>query len=268
MISITKADGTHEEFSEEKLIESIKRAGIPINLQDSLLEHVRARLYEGIPSSKIYKHIQEYLIKAKEPYQAKYSLKKAIMEIGPTGFPFEVYVSEILKSMGYKTIVGSLLRGQCVNHEVDVIAQNQSEKIFVECKYHNRPGLRSDVHVALYTKARFDDLKEKHNFSSAMLITNTKVTSDALDFANCSNIKVIGWNYPNREGLRDLVEKYKLFPITQFSFASGKEKIQLLEKNIVLIKQICENPNILNQVELEPYKKEQIVNESKAICGL
>lgn len=268
MINIKKADGSIEEFSDEKLKNSINRAGIPSNLQKELLENIKQRLYDGIPSSKIYKYVQEYLIRSKEPYKAKYSLKRAIMEIGPTGFPFEVYVSEILKSMGFKTIVGSMLRGQCVNHEVDVIAQNQNEKIFIECKYHNKPGIRSDVHVALYTKARFDDLKDKHNFSSAILITNTKVTSDALDFANCSNIKVIGWNYPFGEGLRDLVEKYKLFPITQFSFASGAEKTRLLEKNIVLVKQICDDPDILNQIELGSYKKQQIINESKAICNL
>lgn len=268
MINITKADGTLEKFSEEKLISSIRRAGIPRSFENELLEHVRTRLYEGIPSSKIYKQIQEYLIKTKEPYQAMYSLKRAIMEIGPTGFPFEVYVSEILKSMGYKTTVGTILRGQCVNHEVDIIAQNQNEKIFVECKYHNKPGIRSDVHVALYTKARFEDLKAKHNFSGAMLVTNTKVTSDALDFANCSNIKVIGWDYPKGEGLRDLVERYKLFPITQFSFMSGSEKAKLLGGNIVLAKQICENPDILNQVELGSFKKRQIIDESMAMCNL
>lgn len=268
MTSIIKADGTIEEFSDEKLISSIRRAGIPRTFENELLIYIKDRLYEKIPSSKIYKYIQEYLVRIKEPYQAKYSLKRALMEIGPTGFPFEVYVSEILKSMGYKTIVGSTLRGKCVNHEVDVIAQNQNEKIFVECKYHNKPGIRSDVHVALYTKARFEDLKAKHNFSGAMLVTNTKVTSDALVFASCGDIRVIGWDYPKDEGLRDLVEKYKLFPITQFSFVSGREKIRLLEKNIVLVKQICENPNILNQIELGSYKKQQIVNESNAICNL
>lgn len=268
MNTVAKADGTFEQFSEEKLRSSIKRAGIPENFQNELVDHIRARLYERIPTYEIYKHIDEYLAKIPQPYQTKYSLKRAIMEIGPTGFPFEVYVSEILKSMGYKTQVHTTLRGKCVNHEVDIIAVNQTEKIFVECKYHNKPGIRSDIHVALYTKARFDDLKVKHDFSKAMLVTNTKITTDALDYAKCEGVEVMGWSYPENESLRDQVEKYKLFPITQFAFISTGEKTKLLEKNIVLVKQICENPAILNEIELNPDKKDQLIKQAKAICSL
>ncbi len=268
MITVIKADGRQEQFNEEKLRSSIKRAGIPDNLQTELVDHIRSRLYERIPTSQIFKHIDEYLAKIPHPYQTKYSLKRAIMEIGPTGFPFEVYVSEILKSMGYKTTVHTILRGKCVNHEIDVIAEKQNERIFVECKYHNKPGIRSDVHVALYTKARYDDLKVKHDFSKAMLVTNTKITTDALDYAKCEGVEVMGWSYPEGESLRDLVEKFKLFPITQFAFMSTGQKTRLLENNIVLVKQICENPAILNQIEFDSAKKDQLIKEAKAICSL
>ena len=268
MITVLKEDGTEEEFSEEKLLTGIRRAGIPKNLQEELVSHVKQRLYDRIPTHEIYRHVGEYLGKSEPIFQAKYSLKRAIMEIGPTGFPFEIYISEVLKALGYETEVGVILRGKCVNHEVDVIAKKPDKKVFVECKYHNKPGIRSDVHVALYTKARFDDLKAKHNFSEALLVTNTKITTDALDYANCENINVIGWNYPESEGLRDLVEKYKLFPITQFPIISFSEKTKLLEKNIVLAKQICQNPSILNDVEIDPNKKEKIIKEAELICSL
>ena len=74
-----------------------------------------------------------------------------------------------------------------------------SKKYMIEAKFHNALGTRSDVHVSLYTKARFDDVSEKYNFDQAWLVTNTKVTKDALDYALCVDMKVISWNYPEKE---------------------------------------------------------------------
>ncbi len=266
---VLKADGTEEEFSEEKLIASIKRAGIPLTLQNQVLDHVKKRIYDNVPTSEIYQHIEEFLGKAEEPFaRSRYSLKRAIMELGPTGFPFEVYVSEILKAAGFQTEVDLHLIGRCVSHEVDVVAKNGSEKIMVECKFHNKPGTKSEVHVSLYTKARFDDLAQKHNFSHALLVTNTKITSDALSYAQCENVQVMSWSYPEGESLRDLVEKYKLFPITQLSLLSLSQKQELFAKDIVLIKQLCSNPTLLDQISIPGNKKDEIVKEATSVCNL
>ncbi len=269
MPQVIKADGTIEEFSDEKLLLSIRRAGVPSKLHSLVLNHVKEKLYDNIPTYEIYKHIEEFLEKNDEPYvKAKYSLKSAIMELGPTGFPFEVYVSEILKAQGFQAEVGTFLVGKCVNHEVDIIAKSKEEKIFVECKFHNRPGIKSEVHVSLYTKARFDDLAQKHGFSKAMLVTNTKMTSDALSYALCENIEVMSWTYPEEASLRELIEKYKLYPITQLSFLSFSQKQELLVKDVVLIKQICTNPTLLNHISLPPNKRDEILEEARAVCNL
>ena len=269
MIQVVKADGSIEPFSEEKLIASIKRAGIPSSLHPQVLDRVKKGLYENIPTSEIYKYIEDYLGSAKEySSRSKYSLKSAIMELGPTGFPFEVYIAEILKAEGYTTEVGITMTGKCVNHEVDIIAKKGNEKLMVECKFHNRPGIRSDLHVSLYTKARFDDLKEKHGFTKAMLVTNTKITLDALAYADCENLKVLSWGYPEEENIRNLIEKHKLYPVTQFAFLSLAEKQELLAKDVVLMKQICNNPEILNQITIPSNKREQIMTEAKSVCNL
>ena len=279
MPQVVKADGSVEEFSETKLLSSIKRAGVPSKLHRLVLDHVRNRIYDNIPTYEIYRHIEEFLEESNEPYvRTKYSLKAAIMELGPTGFPFEVYVSEILKAQGFQTEVGTHLVGKCVNHEVDIIAKKatgpedslaqRDKKIFVECKFHNRAGTKSEVHVSLYTKARFDDLKAKHQFSRALLVTNTKITSDALSYALCEGIDVMSWTYPDDASLRELVEKYKLYPITQLSFLSSSQKQELLEKDVVLIKQICADPSLLDNISLPPNKRNQILEEAKAVCNL
>lgn len=269
MPQVIKADGSVEEFSEEKLISSIKRAGVTESLQKQVLDHIKGRLYDNIPTHEIYKHIEEFLDKSSQPYaKSKYSLKSALMELGPTGFPFEVYVAQILKAQGFQTQVGIYLVGKCVNHEVDIIAKSKDKKIFVECKFHNRPGIKSEVHVSLYTKARFDDLREKHGFSKALLVTNTKITSDALSYALCENIDIMSWTYPEGSSLRELIEKYKLYPVTQLSYLSFSQKQELLAKDVVLIKQICENPNVLGQIDIPKNKREDILKEATIVCSL
>lgn len=266
MVNVIKANGEKEEFSEEKLRESIKRAGIPSNIEQEVLLHVKSKLYENIPTSEVYKHITEFL--SKKPHlKSKYSLKQAIMDLGPTGYPFEDYVSEILRAKGYVTQVRSILTGKCVNHEIDVIAQKQGiEKLLIEAKFHNASGIRTDVHVSLYTKARFDDLKEKYKFDRAWLFTNTKITADALAYALCVNMGVVSWSYPQNESLRDLIEKYKLYPITILSSLSQTQKQMLFENHIVLVKDICKNKENLDILALQPDKKSKIHKEAELVC--
>lgn len=266
MINVVKATGVKEPFSEEKLRSSIKRAGIPNNLQDEVIKHVKDNLYEDIKTADVYNHITEYLEQVEPKHKAKYSLKQAIMELGPTGYPFEDFVSEILKAEGYETQVRSILSGTCITHEIDVIAEKKGkEKLMVEAKFHNALGLRTDVHVSLYTKARFDDLKDKHGFTKALLFTNTKITSDALTYALCVDVGVVSWSYPDNESLRDLIEKHGLYPVTILSSLSALEKQTLLDTHLVLVKDICKNKESLDILEADKARKERIFEEALRI---
>lgn len=267
MTDIIKATGAREPFSEEKLIASIKRAGIPHNLQDKTLGHVKSLLYEGMPTSEIYTHILEFLEKEAKPAKSKYGLKQAIMDLGPTGYPFEDYVSEILKGQGYTTQVRSIVTGKCVSHEIDVIAEKTQEKLMVEAKFHNALGIRTDIHVALYTKARFDDVKEKYGFTKPFLYTNTKITTDALTYAQCIGMGIVSWSYPEKESLRDLIEKEKLYPITILDGLSKNLLQILLDNHIVLVRDICQTPNTLDLLEIQPDKRKALLEEAKVICG-
>jgi len=268
MTNVIKATGEVEPFSEDKIVSSIKRAGVPQNLQDKALESVKLSLYENIPTSEIYKNITDFLGREANPIKAKYSLKRAIMALGPTGYPFEDFVSDILKARGYITQVRSILSGKCVSHEIDVIAEKENEKIMVEAKFHNDSGIKTDVHVSLYTKARFDDLKEKYSFNKAWLYTNTKITPDALAFALCVDMGVISWSYPENESLRDLVEKYKLYPLTILPSLPSTYIQTLLQNHIVLVKDICNNKDSLDLLPIEGERKHSIFEEAQSICNI
>lgn len=268
MLNVLKAGGQKEKFSEEKLLVSIQRAGVPKNLWEDAVSHVKSKLYDNIPTKEIYKHIAESLENSPHPFsKSRYSLKQAIMDLGPTGYPFEDYISEILKMEGYKTMVRQVLYGKCISHEIDIIAEKDNLKSMIECKFHNLPGTKSQVHVSLYTKARFDDIKEKNNFNNAWLVTNTKITQDALNYAICANMKVISWDYPEKGSFRDLIEQHKLYPITTLTNITQNQKQVLAANHVVLAKDVCANPSSLDILGLPNDKKNSVLSECQFLYG-
>jgi Holliday junction resolvase-like predicted endonuclease len=186
------------------------------------------------------------------------------MELGPTGYPFEDFIAKILEADGYKTKTRTIVQGKCISHEIDVIAEKNTvipTKILVEAKFHNQMGIRTNVHVPMYTKSRFEDIKEKNGFSEVWLATNTKATQDAIAYANCVGMKIITWGYPENRSLRDLIEKYRLYPITALTTLSKENKQKLLEKGIVTCNEIDKNSMIFHEVgisneDLHKIKKE------------
>lgn len=263
-MNVVKATGEKESFNEEKLRSSIRKAGIPDEIQNLVVNHVKSKLYDNIPTSEIYHHVSEFLDKSLQPFnRTKYRLKHAIMEFGPTGYPFEDFVAEILRAEGYETQTRQILNGRCVKHEVDIVAQKDGIKSMIECKFHNKMEGHTQVHVSLYTKARFDDLKDIYKLNSVWLVTNTRITSDALTYALCNNIKVISWNYPEGSGLRDLIEKSRLHPITVLTTLSQNQKQNLLNNHIVLCKNISQSLNLLN---LPEDKKQSVLSEAEFVC--
>lgn len=267
MLHVLKATGEREPFSENKLYNSIQRAGVPKDLQDQAVAHVKDLLYDDIPTSKIYHHVSEFLSKSSHPYaNSKYTLKNAIMELGPTGYPFEDFAARVLGTFGYQTQVRQVLMGKCVSHEVDIIAKKDTSTIIFEAKFHNKNGIKTDVQVALYTQARFQDLREKHMFTSCGLITNTKLTTDAIAYAECMNMSILSWNYPNEGSLRDIVEKEQLFPITALTTLPTASKEQLLSQGVVLISELCKNPQLLDTLGLNGETKKRIQEDALFVC--
>jgi Holliday junction resolvase-like predicted endonuclease len=265
MVTITKANGEKEEFSEEKLLHSIRRAGIPKSLDEEVMNHIKSRLHEGMTTGEIYYHINEFLGKSPHQYtKARYGLKQAIMELGPTGYPFEDFIARILNKKGYTTKLRTLMQGRCITHEIDVIAEKHTvlpNKIMVEAKFHNQVGIHTNVHVALYTKARFDDIKDKHQFSEAWLVTNTKASIDAIAYANCVRMNLVSWSYPDGGSLRDWVEQYHMYPVTVLTTLSPAQKQQLLEKGVILCQDIQENASLLDILILPEQTKNEIIQE-------
>lgn len=265
---VIKADGQKEEFNEQKVMNSIRRARIPESLHHQVLEHIKSKLYDGISTEEIYQQILDFLNQSEHPFsRSRYSLKEAIMMLGPTGYPFEDFVSRILETQGYSTQVRQVLRGRCVTHEVDVIAKKDGKSSMIEVKFHNNSGARSEVQVALYTHARFQDVQTNYDFTDVWLVTNTKTTIDANVYAQCTGMKVISWSYPEEGSLRDMIEKARLHPVTMVHALSQSHKTTLLQNHVVLCKDIQRDKSVLNMLPLSVEERERVIAEVESICS-
>lgn len=255
-ITIQKANGKHEAFDPEKLSSSLLRSGATQEEVDEVLEHIVAELHDGTTTSEIYKHAFTLLHNKTKPVARRYSLRRAVMDLGPTGFPFEDFVAEVLKAKGFETATRQVVLGGCVSHEVDVVAWNDKKLIMCEAKFHNQLGIKSDVKIALYVKARFDDLKENvfnyggkdRPLDEGWLITNTKFSSTAIHYGECKNLIMIGWNYPEEGSLQDMIEESMVHPITCLNILSVEDKAKLLAERVVLCKDIKNNPDIIKKI--------------------
>jgi len=273
-ILIKKASGELELFSENKLRRSLERVGTSSDVVEDIVSHIAGELKNGVSTQDIYRHAFSLLNKHDRSVAGKYSLKRAIMELGPTGHPFEKLVSEILKTKGFSTQVGVIVQGICVSHEIDVVAEKENQHIMIECKFHNQPGTKSDVKIPLYIQARFEDvrkawLKNKDHaqkFHEAWLVTNTKLTSDAITYAQCVGMKPIGWNYPVNEGLEVLIDQSGLHPITCLTMLDAGDKQRLLNEDVVLCKELLHNKDILQNLGLNTVEISQVEKEISELC--
>lgn len=268
MMHVTKASGDLQEFSGKKISDSIRRAGISEDIEPRILDHVKSKLHDNIPTSEIYHHITQFL-ETERPYaKTTYSLKYAIMQLGPTGHPFEDYAAKILETQGYTTTIRNTLRGKCISHEVDIVAQKDNLKVMVEVKYHNTVGIKTDVQVALYTQARFEDLQQSQSFSISGLVTNTRPTNEVIAYAECVGMKLLSWDYPAGNSIRDIVSTNKLYPITTLTFLSQLNKQELLNQGIIMVSDICKNTQLLESLNLSHQEKEKVLKEAQTVCSL
>lgn len=272
MTIIIKANGQKEEFDDSKLEQSLIRAGASKKTVDLIVQHIVDELEEGMSTGHIYNHAFFLLHKFEKPAAPRYSLRRAIMELGPTGFPFEKFIAEIFKSKGYEAVTGQIVQGKCVPHEVDVVAYNENKLIMCEVKFHNELGMRSDVKVALYVKARFDDLRgieytygKKRTLDEGWLITNTKFTNTAIEYGMCNGIHMVGWNFPGKGNLQELVEDAGLHPITCLKALNATHTKMLIDQGIVLCRQLKEQKHALASLGLDEKEVEDIVEEINAL---
>jgi len=272
-IVVTKASGLKEPFSIKKLRNSLARAKATSEEINVIIEALIPKLYDGVSTKIIYSQAFRLLRNQSKPHAARYYLKKGIMELGPSGFPFEKFVGELFKHLGYTVQVGIIVQGKCVTHEIDVIAEKEDEIILMECKYRNQPGINVDVKTPLYINSRFEDvlanglLKNTENKFAGWITTNAKFTTDAIDYGRCKGLNMLSWDYPHNKALKDLIDNSGLFPLTCLTTLTRQEKQWLLAKDYVLVSDIFDNKNLLLKAGVKETRLKYVYEEGLKLCG-
>lgn len=276
---VTKASGEQEEFNPEKIRQTCLRAGAPDWLANNVVKEVEKKAFEGIPTRQILKITLGILDKEMPYVAAKYDLKGAIMRLGPAGYEFENLVAELLREYGYRTSVHNIVKGFCIEHEVDVIVERDvpnKETGMIECKYHNAAGIFSGIKDILYTYARFLDLQEgaKNSglkFTQCWFVSNTKFSSELIRYANCRNIVLAGWKYPEKinglPNLKKMLEEKKLYPITTLRSIDRNSQERLAAAGLMFCKDLIRSKmEKLEQIGISKKKLKEMIAEAEKVC--
>ncbi len=272
-IQVAKADGVREPFDPGKLRGSLSRAGAAPEAAESIAKDIEGKLYDGIPTHEIYAAAFKELRDHRRHAAARYSLKRAVVEFGPSGFPFEQYLGKLFKAEGFLDIaVDQIIQGACVEHEVDVVYRDGDKHFYTEAKFHNTLGFKTDLKTVLYVKARIDDIRDAANAKGAkgetcgLVVTNTKFTSMAIAYASCKGLELLSWDYPEQHTLHERIEQMKLYPVTALTSLSQHEKTALLSQKIVLCKDVLDDTRALAAAGIQGARAEKVLAEAGALC--
>lgn len=272
-IVVTKADGTTEPFVVSKLERSLRRAGASREEVHEVVTKVNTILHDGIKTQEIYSKAFEFLRTIERPSAARYSLRRALFGLGPTGFPFEDFLARLFETEGYKTSTRLTIQGNCVEHEVDVAAYNDQNSFVAEAKFHSRPGVKSDLQVAMYSYARKLDLMGKRScrgdicgIERFMIVTNTKFTHTAERYAECVGLELLSWDYPKNNNLHDRIQRAGVYPISVIAGLNTAQKKALIERGAILCRDIVAKPHLLRHAHLSTKKTEAVLSEARQLC--
>lgn len=272
-IHVTKADGSTEFFKIEKLRRSLRRAGATVDEVQHIVDVVTSEIYDGIHTQEIYRRAFTLLREKAATAAARYSLRRALFGLGPSGFPFEQYLARIFETEGYKTKVGIVMAGKCAPHEIDIAAYNDHHSFVGEAKFHSRPGTKTDLQVAMYSYARLLDLREQKicqedfcGVKEFWLITNTKFTTTAEKYAQCVGLNLLSWDYPRHNNLHDRIARASVYPITILPQLSASQASTLLGNGLILCQELLASPEALRPLHLSPEKREALLLAAKAVC--
>lgn len=272
-VKVLKADGNLEAFDPKKLSNSLQRAGATSDEVTAITQKIEAILHDGIRTQEIYRHAFELLRDSETPIAARYSLRRALFGLGPTGFPFEDFLARLFQAEGYTTKTRVTLQGKCAEHELDVAAYKDDHSFVAEAKFHARPGIKSDLQVALYSYARLLDLQEQKicnddgcGIKELCVITNTKFTHTAIKYAECSGLTLLSWDYPRDHSLQDRIQAANLYPITVLQSLSQSQKRTLIDRGAIVCKDIVTKPQLLRHAHLSQKRQERVIAEAKNLC--
>lgn len=265
MVNVKKRNGELVPYNPSKIELSLERVGASKQLAKQVLRELKAHIYDGITTKKIYRIVFNILRKRKKSAASKFGLKTAIAKLGPRGHHFETFIAHILREKGYRTEFRQVIGGKCIDHEIDVVAHKGKETLLAECKFHNNPWTYSPIQDALYSYSRYLDIANSERFEvlEPMLVTNTRFSTEVVKYAKCVRMLLLGWKYPPNNSLEKIIDKKSIYPITILLSLNEMQREKLLGKNIIIIKDLKKltNKKLQNILSCREKKASSILKE-------
>lgn len=245
-VFVTKADGSRQLFDREKVVGTCLRMGVSRETAEEVVDKVEKRLYDGISTRKILQMTFRLLRSRKPAVKHLVDLRRglSLMDSKPE---FEVFVQALLAHNGYEVSPNRILPGKCGEHEVDAIAKKDGVTFFVEAKHHVNYHTPTGLDESRIARAILEDVTEGFECGScdfkvdgAMIVTNTRYSDHARRYGKCRNILQIGWRSPSDLSLQSIIEENNLYPISCIRGLKRATKTKLVNKGIVLMKQLLE----------------------------
>lgn len=243
---VTKYDGTKQLFNREKIIKTCIRLGASREISEEIAKKIEMNIYNEIETKKVLKMIFRQVSKYKPVIKHIISLR-ASLSLLKSRPDFEQYIQILLSEYGYEVTPNQIVKGKCVEHEVDAIVGKNGETYIVEVKHHRNFHARTGLDETRIARAILEDVNEGFELGlndlkidKAMIVCNTKYSEHAKRYAECRGIPQIGWSSPPYGGLQTLIEEKKLYPITYLKGLKTADSEKLTAVGIILLRQLTE----------------------------
>jgi hypothetical protein len=261
-IYVTKFNGARQLFDKGKIVQTCLRMGAGKEAAELVAEEVERRVYDGVSTEKILQMVFRYLGKYYPRIKHRIDLRRAISLLRSKP-DFEKYVRLVLRKQGYRVTPNRIIRGKCVEHELDGVAIKGGETLMLEVKHHYNHHTYTGLDPSRIAWATLEDLNEGYElglnpekFTGAMIVCNTKFSQHAKQYSECRGLLNIGWREPPEHGLERMIEEDKLYPITFLRGLNGKERTSLLDEGVILL-------NHLASQEVESLSRRTDISKSK-----
>lgn len=275
-MKVTKFDGELVDYNPKALKISLTKSGASKDEVEEVFDLMSPDIYDGITTQDLFSLAFDSLKKYRNSYAARYSLKKALRDLGPEGYHFEKYIQRLMESAGLNAINGQTVQGSAVTHEIDVVGEKDGLLYFFECKFRNDIDAKISVTTPMYFMSRIIDVKDnEYEFfgkklkpTKGFLVTNAYLTSDAIDWAKYYEIGLISWNYPEDMSMKFLIDNLAIYPITCLTTLSAEQHKVLLKEGCLLVKDIIEKENFIKSLNLPNDLLDELVLEAKELIEI
>jgi Holliday junction resolvase-like predicted endonuclease len=274
-ISVTKADGTKEAFRKWKVARTCLRMGASQETAQAIADEIESKLYDGISTRRILQMIYSRLKKHKPVMKLQIDLRRSLSLLRSAP-DFERFIQLLLSEHGYEVTPNQIIRGRCVEHEIDAIARKNGETYVVEVKHDYKYHTPTSLDVSRISRAVFEDLTEghehglnSHQIDHAMIVCNTKLSEHAKKYADCRGISHIGWSSPPNHDLQTMIEEKKLYPITILKGLNAATRNKLTANGVLLLRDLTGKnaAELRRQTGISKDKLEPMIDDARAILS-